>query len=218
MKAPTAEYIVLVAMLAALCVSCETTPKPNPAQTKVLRADWVNPYPKGSYEHFTAEPNYPKTYNVFKNRDVLASTDGSNARVLIDLGLQRAVLFNGDEVAMDYPIASGKSAFPTPPGDYKIVEKLQADKRSNLYGKIYDADGNLHKKDADSTKDKVPEGGKFEGALMPYWMRLTWSGVGMHQGRVPRYPASHGCVRIPSGIASTVFAKTDLGTPVSIVP
>lgn len=209
---------LLAAMLAALCVSCETTPKPNPDQTKVLRAEWVNPYPKGSYEHFTAEPNYPKTYNVFKNRDVLSSTDGSNARVIIDLGLQRAVLFNGDSVAMDYPIASGKKAFPTPPGDYKIVEKLKADKRSNLYGKIYDAEGNLHKKDADSTKDKVPEGGKFEGALMPYWMRLTWSGVGMHQGRVPRYPASHGCVRIPSGVASTVFAKTNLGTPVSIVP
>ena len=67
------------------------------------------------------------------------------------------------------------------------------------------------------SKDEIPEGGSFKGAAMPYWMRLTWTGVGMHQGRVPRYPASHGCVRMPSSVAGTIYSKTDLHTPVSIV-
>nr|NIP92955.1 L,D-transpeptidase family protein [Akkermansiaceae bacterium] len=109
-------------------------------------------------------------------------------------------------------------AFPTPPGSYKIVEKVRAEKRSNLYGTIYDAEGEVHISDADITKDEVPEGGTFKGASMPYWMRLSWSGIGMHQGRVPRHPASHGCVRIPSKVASTVYSKTGVGTPVSILP
>ena len=118
---------------------------------------------------------------------------------------------------MDYPIASGRKTFPTPPGRYRIIEKVQREKQSNLYGTIYDSEGNIYKNDADITEDEVPEGGEFKGAAMPYWMRLTWKGLGMHQGKVPRYPTSHGCVRIPSKVASAVYTTLSLGTPVSIV-
>ena len=215
-----AKTSLLVALLATLCSSCtllDPTPKPNPSQEKLLRAGWMNPHPVGSYAYFTAEPSYPKTYKVYKNHGALAQTNSANARVKIDLSLQRAILYKGDQIAMDYPIASGKSTFPTPPGSYQIVEKKKAEKRSNLYGTIYNSSGNVHKSNADIKKDKVPPGGQFKGASMPYWMRLSWSGIGMHQGRVPRYPASHGCVRMPSSVASTVFSKTGVGTPVSIV-
>ncbi|NNC89974.1 MAG: L,D-transpeptidase family protein [Akkermansiaceae bacterium] len=142
----------------------------------------------------------------------------AEARVQIDLGLQRAFLYRGDQLAMDYPVSSGRSKFPTPPGSFSIVEKIKAEKRSNLYGTIYDASGKVHKSNANLKEDKIPEGGTFKGASMPYWMRLTWDGIGMHQGRVPRYPASHGCVRLPSAVASTLFTKTTVGTPVSVVP
>ncbi|MFP6898755.1 MAG: L,D-transpeptidase [Roseibacillus sp.] len=201
----------------AASTSCSIAPPPNPDQKEILSAQWVNPHPPGSYDHFIAEPSYPKTYNVFKNSTLLSQTNSGNSRVTIDLELQRAILYKGSEIAMDYPIASGKSTFPTPPGNYKIVEKIRSEKRSNLYGTIYDAEGKVHKSDADSVKDTIPEGGTFKGASMPYWMRLTWGGLGMHKGRVPRYPASHGCVRMPSSVASTVFSKTDIGTPVNIV-
>ena len=214
-----AKTLPLGGLLAAAfaATSCTFAPKPNPNQEKILSAEWVNPHPPGTYEHFTASPSYPKTYNVYRNNDVLSKTNAANARVTIDLGLQRAILYRGSDIAMDYPIASGKSTFPTPTGNYKIVEKIRAEKRSNLYGTIYDAEGKVHKSNADINKDSVPEGGKFKGASMPYWMRLTWSGIGMHQGRVPRYPASHGCVRMPSKVASTIYSKTGVGTPVSIV-
>jgi lipoprotein-anchoring transpeptidase ErfK/SrfK len=213
---PLPKSALFLALLTGLFASCATTPPTrNPEQTKKISGVFVNPHPAGSYDHFKAQPGYQKTYKVYKDQTALSS--GAPSRITIDLGLQRAVLYKGDEVAMDYPVSSGKRAFPTPPGKYQVLEKLKSDKRSNLYGKIYDAEGNLHKSNADSTKDKIPEGGKFVGASMPYWMRLSWGGIGMHRGRVPRYAASHGCVRTYSAAVSTVYSQVHIGTPVSIV-
>ena len=158
-----------------------------------------------------------RTYKVYKDATAFGALDEKNTRVEIILSLQRARIYNDDEIALDYPIASGRKTFPTPPGRYRIIEKVQREKQSNLYGTIYDSEGNIYKNDADITEDEVPEGGEFKGAAMPYWMRLTWKGLGMHQGRVPRYPTSHGCVRIPSKVASAVYTMLSLGTPVSIV-
>ena len=211
---------ILLALLTAIIpaiTSCSLTPDPNPDQVKILKAQWVNPHPVGSYAHFTAEPTYPKTYKVYKDETAFGALDKKNTRVEIILSLQRARIYNDDEIALDYPIASGRKTFPTPPGRYRIIEKVQREKQSNLYGTIYDSEGNIYKNDADITEDEVPEGGEFKGAAMPYWMRLTWKGVGMHQGKVPRYPTSHGCVRIPSKVASAVYTTLSLGTPVSIV-
>ncbi|HAO97191.1 MAG: hypothetical protein CMP26_01395 [Roseibacillus sp.] len=211
---------ILLALLTAIIpaiTSCSLTPDPNPDQVKILKAQWVNPHPVGSYAHFTAEPTYPKTYKVYKDETAFGALDKKNTRVEIILSLQRARIYNDDEIALDYPIASGRKTFPTPPGRYRIIEKVQREKQSNLYGTIYDSEGNIYKNDADITEDEVPEGGEFKGAAMPYWMRLTWKGLGMHQGKVPRYPTSHGCVRIPSKVASAVYTTLSLGTPVSIV-
>ena len=211
---------ILLALLTAIIpaiTSCSLTPDPNPDQVKILKAQWVNPHPVGSYAHFTAEPTYPKTYKVYKDETAFGALDKKNTRVEIILSLQRARIYNDDKIALDYPIASGRKTFPTPPGRYRIIEKVQREKQSNLYGTIYDSEGNIYKNDADITEDEVPEGGEFKGAAMPYWMRLTWKGLGMHQGKVPRYPTSHGCVRIPSKVASAVYTTLSLGTPVSIV-
>ena len=215
-----AKILLSAGLLTAVTLgsSCTLTPEPNPDQTEILKAQWVNPFRPGTYPHFTAELSYPKTYDVYRNSSAFNGLSGENARVEIDLSLQRAIVYNKEQIAMDYPIASGRKAFPTPPGRYKIVEKIRREKRSNLYGTIYDAEGEVHKTDADINKDEIPEGGEFKGAAMPYWMRLSWDGLGMHQGRVPRYPASHGCVRMPSKVASSIFAKLPLHTPVKILP
>ncbi len=217
MNLPKTLLSALLLAAVAVTTSCTIAPEPNPNQKKILKAQWVNPYPPGSYAYFTAEPSYPKTYNVYKNSTAFGALEKDNIRVEIDLSLQRARIYNRKDIAMDYPIASGRGTFPTPPGNYRIVEKIEREKESNLYGTIYDAEGEVHKTDADITEDEVPEGGEFKGAAMPYWMRLSWKGLGMHQGRVPRYPASHGCVRIPSKVASTIYPKLAIGTPVSIV-
>ncbi len=54
---------------------------------------------------------------------------------------------------------------------------------------------------------------------MPYWMRLTNYGFGMHVGNIPSPgdPASHGCIRMPEKFVPTLFHKVNVGTPVTIM-
>jgi hypothetical protein len=201
------------ALVFVLLTSCGNQSKPQP--TTDASGKFVNPYKPGTYEHFTTEQKYPKTYDVWKNESVLSRTNESNSRILISLSKQRGFLMNGDEVAIDYPICSGIPSRPTPPGDYKILEKI-VDKSSNRYGKIYDAEGKMVNGDADAQLDPIPEGGRFEGAPMRYWMRMTWDGVGHHIGPVRRRPASHACVRGPSAVMPIVYSKVKLGTSIRV--
>jgi lipoprotein-anchoring transpeptidase ErfK/SrfK len=98
-----------------------------------------------------------------------------------------------------------------------VLEKI-VDKRSNRYGKMYDIDGKLINTDADAMTDVIPEGGRFEGAYMKYWMRFTWDGVGHHIGPIPssRRAVSHGCIRGYYRAMPEVFAKVKVGTRVLI--
>ncbi len=201
--------VPLVALLLANCATKKPPPAPLPG------AAYVNPYPAGTYEHFKAERTYPKTYKVWKDERVLARTNPTNSHIHIDLATQRGLLMNDKDVAMDYPICSGRAGHETPVGNFTILEKV-VDKKSNRYGKIYDAEDKCVNPDADMTKDTVPEGGRFEGALMRYWMRLTNDGVGHHIATVRRYPASHACIRGPATAIPIVYDKVKLGTQVSV--
>lgn len=140
------------------------------------------------------------------------------ARIVINLSTQRADIYIGGQYAGWTAVATGKAGFDTPAGKYTIVEKV-ADKHSTLYGKIVDASGNTVVADADSRRDRPPPGGQFLPAPMPYWMRLTWTGVGMHAGPIPQpgTPASHGCIRLPDAMAGMLFDLVKVGTPVEIV-
>jgi hypothetical protein len=198
-----------VLLLLASCAS------QKPVATTDKDGKPINPYPPGTYEHFKAEPTYPKTYSVWKNEELLSLTDASNSHIKIDLKTQRGFLMNGEEVVIDYPICSGVKSRPTPTGTFQIMEKI-VDKSSNRYGKIVDAEGKVVNSDADALKDPIPEGGQFVGAPMRYWMRLTSDGVGHHIGPVRRYPASHACIRGPSGTIPTVYSKVKTGTRVVV--
>lgn len=216
MNFPTSLLSVLTSVLALLLASCANKSvtlgpdgKPIDSQGKP-----TNPFPPGTYDHFKAEPDYPKTMKVWKNEQLLSKTNDSNSRIVISLPTQRGYLMNGDEVVIDYPVSSGVPSRPTPPGNYKVLEKI-VDKSSNAYGRVYDAEGN--QVDGETPKD-VPEGGKFVGAPMNYWMRLTWDGVGHHIGPIPRSrrAASHACIRGPSAVMPIVYGKVKIGSPVSV--
>ena len=145
--------------------------------------------------------------------------DGSGRlRVTIDLSEQTAYFYRGDKKVGRSRVATGLQGYSTPRGSFTIIEKSRH-KRSTLYGVILDSNGNVVNPDADSRRARVPAGGRFEGASMPYWMRLTRGGVGMHHGPIPRpgSRASHGCIRMPEEMARTLFQKAPLGTPVKIV-
>ena len=197
-----------LALLLANCANQQTAQKTTAGQP-------ANPYPPGTYEHFKAEPKYPKTHDVWKNEELLSRTDASNSHIRINLATQRGMLMNGEQVVIDYPICSGTKSRPTPQGTFYILEKI-VDKSSNRYGKILDANGIVINSDADAFSDPIPEGGKFVGAPMRYWMRLTHDGVGHHIGPVRRYPASHACIRGPGATMPIIYSKVKEGTRVVV--
>jgi L,D-transpeptidase catalytic domain len=57
---------------------------------------------------------------------------------------------------------------------------------------------------------------KYENAPMPYMQRLTWSGIAMHSGQLPGYPASHGCIRLPYDFSQLLFTVTGNGGTVVV--
>jgi lipoprotein-anchoring transpeptidase ErfK/SrfK len=85
-------------------------------------------------------------------------------------------------------VSTGKPGKDTPAGIFPILQK-KAMHRSNLY----------------------------DDAPMPWMQRLTWGGVALHAGRVPGYPASHGCVRLPSAFAKKLYTITRSTSTIVIV-
>jgi hypothetical protein len=136
-------------------------------------------------------------------------------RVVIRLGEQRAYFYKGDELVGVSVVSTGREGYDTVTGDFKIKEK-DIDHRSNLYGDFVDAStGQVLVKDVDARKDRKPPGTRFLGAPMPYFMRIV-GGTGMHEGFLPGYAASHGCIRMPGFMAETFYANVSVGTPVTI--
>ncbi|MEY3395612.1 MAG: hypothetical protein RL346_1848 [Verrucomicrobiota bacterium] len=206
-------HILCLGMASLWFASC--APNPNDPRLQKTHAEYVNPHQPGTYEHFVAEKSYPKTYDTWTDTELYQKTDPSNSWLRIELATQRGMLMNGDRVVIDYPISSGRESHPTPPGKYKVLEKV-VDKSSNKYGRIYCADGKVVNSDANILTDEVPEGGKFVGAPMRYWMRLTWDGVGHHIGPVKRYPVSHACIRGPHQVMPKVYSKLVVGSKVMV--
>lgn len=137
--------------------------------------------------------------------------------VKISLDEQKAHIYRGGEEAGWTMLATGKPGHPTPTGSFYVMEKIQ-DKVSNTYGYIADNEGNVVNGDAMAGVTPVPAGCRYVGASMPYWMRLTSYGVGMHAGDIPDpgLPASHGCIRLPKEMAQKLFEVVSVGTSVTI--
>src|ERR1700756_5757775 len=84
-------------------------------------------------------------------------------------------------------VSTGTKGHPTPTGMFTILQK-KVRHESNIY----------------------------KGAKMPHMQRLTWTGIAMHAGHLPGYPASHGCVRLPVDFAGKLYSVTLNGTSVII--
>lgn len=112
---------------------------------------------------------------------------GARPRLVVSLALQRLYVYQGDALVGVSTISSGKPGKETPLGDFAILQKARHH-RSNLYS----------------------------NAPMPFMQRLTWDGIALHGGHLPGYPASHGCIRLPTEFARTLFAMTNLGSAVAV--
>lgn len=135
-------------------------------------------------------------------------------RLVINLNQQRILYFKGGRLVGISPISSGRESHATATGIYRISEK-DINHRSSIYGNYVGPDGSIVQSDVDVRSDPVPPGARFVGAGMRYFMRVTGA-IGMHEGYLPGYPASHGCIRLPTRMAAIFFHETPLGTPVEI--
>lgn len=107
--------------------------------------------------------------------------------VLVNLDTQRLVVFRNGLPIGASTVSTGAKGHETPTGVFTILQKAK-----EHYSKTY---GN---------------------APMPNMQRLTWKGIALHAGKLPGYPASHGCIRLPHEFSALLFGATHLGMTVVI--
>lgn len=144
--------------------------------------------------------------------------DGGSGEVSVRINLrtQIATIHRGRrEIGWCY-VATGREGRGTPAGSYRVTEMV-VDKISNRWGWQENEFGEVINPSA-RYDERLPRGARFVPAPMPYWMRLTNYGIGMHGGYIPNpgSPASAGCIRLPKDFAPILYQQVKLGTPVSI--
>jgi hypothetical protein len=135
-------------------------------------------------------------------------------KIVVSLAEQKAYFYKGKHLVGESTVSSGKPGFGTPPGHYTVLSK-DAAHVSTVFGDYVDDFGNVTKSNIDVRKDPKPPGSHYDGARMPFAMFFR-GGYAMHQGYVPPYAASHGCIRVPQGMAETFFENAPVGTPVIV--
>jgi lipoprotein-anchoring transpeptidase ErfK/SrfK len=135
-------------------------------------------------------------------------------KIVVHLSEQKAYFYKGKHLVGESTVSTGKRGFGTPVGRYRIVSK-DRDHVSSEFGDYVDDAGSVVKSNIDVRKDSKPHGAHFDGARMPYCMHFN-GGYAMHEGYVPPYAASHGCIRLPKGLAEHFFDAADEGTPVIV--
>src|SRR2546423_5717394 len=114
---------------------------------------------------------------------------GEPIMAIVSLRDQRITLYDATGWILRAPVSSGQKGRETPAGIFSVIQK-QAAHYSNLY----------------------------DDAYMPHMQRMPWSGIALHGGPLPGYPASHGCVRMPFDFAARLFEATRLGLRVIVAP
>ncbi len=137
-------------------------------------------------------------------------------KIVIDLTKQQAFFYRGETLIGRTNISSGRKEFETPPGKYRVLQKSPNHISSQFGQYVARNTGAVLRRDVDARKDPVPKGAKFVGSPMPYFLRFR-DGYGMHAGFVPRFRASHGCVRMPIRMAKNFFEAADVGTRVEVI-
>jgi lipoprotein-anchoring transpeptidase ErfK/SrfK len=191
-----------IGSLAPLILSAQIRPqsRPSPSPPQMLRkaADLIR-----------------KQEPLRLNQSLLKQVTPDAVHIIVSLPKQRAYLMLADQVVIDSPISSGKRGHSSPTGHLRVLEK-DPNHHSSLYGDFVDSSGRIVRAGVSARIDSAPSGTHFAGAAMKWFLRLTEDGVGMHIGILPGYPASHGCIRMPSDGAKLFYDHVKIGTPVDV--
>ena len=135
-------------------------------------------------------------------------------RIVVHINEQKAYFYKGKHLVGESTVSTGKRGFGTPPGHYSIVSK-DKNHYSSEFGDYVDSAGNVVVANIDVRKDRRPRGAHFDPARMPYCMHFN-GGYAMHQGYCPPFAASHGCIRVPEGMAAKFYNNAPVGTPITV--
>ncbi|WP_296082881.1 L,D-transpeptidase family protein [uncultured Agrobacterium sp.] len=113
--------------------------------------------------------------------------DARSLQVVVSKNEQTLSLYEDGNVIATSRVSTGKSGHETPSGIFSILDKR-----------------------------KYHESNIYSAAPMPFMQRLTWSGIALHEGHVPNYPASHGCIRLPAKFAKSLYGMTGRGVHVIV--
>ncbi len=113
--------------------------------------------------------------------------DARSLQVVVSKNEQTLSLYEDGNVIATSRVSTGKSGHETPSGIFSILDKR-----------------------------KYHESNIYSAAPMPFMQRLTWSGIALHEGHVPNYPASHGCIRLPAKFAKSLYGMTSRGVHVIV--
>jgi hypothetical protein len=110
-------------------------------------------------------------------------------QIIVSIADQRISLYENGILIARSSVSTGVERHPTPLGVFSVISRHKWH-RSNIYS----------------------------GAPMPYMQRITWSGIALHAGELPGYPASHGCIRLKEDFAIRLWNLSRRGTRVIIAP
>ncbi|MCG6204424.1 L,D-transpeptidase family protein [Rhodopseudomonas sp. HC1] len=136
-------------------------------------------------------PRKPLNIDARQEKLIEKQTAKPRGPILISVSIdeQKLRVYDANGFFAESPISTGMRGHATPMGVFSVIQKNKWH-RSNIYS----------------------------GAPMPYMQRVTWSGIALHAGVVPGYPASHGCIRMPNTFAIKMWGWTRMGARVIITP
>ncbi|WBL82011.1 L,D-transpeptidase [Bradyrhizobium xenonodulans] len=156
-------------------------------------------YSDGSYSsrqerHPDIPRQKPQKRGVAGKKEIVAEKEAGTKPqgplvIVVSVERQKVTVYDTNGVFAESPVSTGMKGHSTPMGVFSIIQKHKFH-HSNIYS----------------------------GAPMPYMQRITWSGVAMHAGVLPGYPASHGCIRMPMSFAMKMWNWTRMGARVIVTP
>ncbi len=179
--------IVPAALAFAAVAACSTAPGIGP--TPIAQRQ---PQPWGWGHTARAEQALTETFGAkpFKPGEYVwapGTMPAGATEVVVSLTRQRAYVFRAGKLIAASTISSGSIGHESPVGRFPILGK-----------------------------DRHHKSNRYSAAPMPFMQRLNKWGVALHGGKIPGYPASHGCIRLPMAFAAKLFALTRVGDTVYV--
>ncbi len=184
---------IAAATLLALA-ACSTTPPPPPppvapaAPVKKSMAPYIWTHGHAPKAHEAMVPTFGKA--LLKPGEYVWLPEipaTGDTRVVVDLYKQMAFVYRDEQLIGATTISSGKKGRETPLGYWTVLRK-----KPMHYSR------------------------KYDNAPMPFMQSIDDHGIALHAGKIPGYPASHGCVRLPHKFAQKLYTLTKVGSKVVI--